>query len=142
MTRLFILWSNSYSVGINTIDSQHKKLVDIINSLYESFVDQTAAQKLEPILNELIDYSQYHFKTEEDLFHDYDYPKKNVHISKHQGFIKKINEFHFKVVQEKVNITYQLMNFLRNWLLDHIQSEDQEYSVFLRSKGIKENQRP
>lgn len=139
MTRLFILWNNSYSVGINTIDNQHKKLVDIINSLYESFVDQTAAQKLEHILNELIDYSQYHFKTEEDLFHDYDYPEKDIHISKHQEFIQKINEFHFKVVHEKINITYQLMNFLRNWLLEHIQSEDQEYSVFLRSKGSKEN---
>ena len=118
------------------IDQQHQKLVDIINSLYESFVDQTAAHKLGKIIEELIDYSNYHFKTEEELFHKFGYPESESHIAKHNDFIEKINEFAQKFKAGNVNLTYQLMNFLRNWLINHINGDDKDYSGFFRGKNI------
>jgi hemerythrin len=136
MTRLFILWENSYSVGINTIDTQHQKFISIINELYESFVDQTAASKMAKILDDLIDYSHYHFKTEEELFEKYNYHKKDFHMAKHKEFTDKIEEFRQSFEKEKINVTFQLMNYLRNWLINHIKSEDQEYAGFLKVKEI------
>ena len=60
MSRIFILWNESYNIGIQIIDVQHKKLVDILNELYESFVDQTTGQKLNKILIELSVYMMYY----------------------------------------------------------------------------------
>lgn len=134
MTRIFILWDNSYSVGNNVIDTQHQKFISIINELYESFVDQTAIQKLDKIIKELIDYSTYHFKTEEELFEKYNYPGKELHINHHSEFTLKIIEFKNEYLNGKVNLTFQLMNYLRNWLLNHIKSEDQEYAAYIKAK--------
>jgi hemerythrin-like metal-binding protein len=136
MTRIFILWNESYSVGIDVIDAQHKELLDIINSLYESFVDQTTGYKITSITQELIDYCDYHFKTEEELFIKYEYPDKDAHIAKHQVFIDKINEFNKQLLEGSTSLTFQLMNFLRNWLLVHIKGDDQEYAALYRGKGI------
>jgi hemerythrin-like metal-binding protein len=134
MTRIFILWDNSYSVGNNVIDTQHQKFISIINELYESFVDQTANQKLDKIFKELVDYSSYHFKTEEELFEKYKYPDKELHNAHHIEFTLKINEFVNEFLNGKVNLTFQLMNYLRNWLLNHIKSEDQEYAAYIKAK--------
>lgn len=134
MTRIFILWDNSYSVGNKLIDSQHQKFISIINELYESFVDQTVSFNNEKIINELVDYSTYHFKTEEDLFEKHNYPDKEFHKIKHSEFTLKISEFKSEFLNGKINLTFQLMNYLRNWLINHIKSEDQEYAVYIKVK--------
>lgn len=136
MTRIFILWNESYSVGIKRIDEQHKKLIVILNKLYESFVDQTTGQKLKEIIDELIDYTQYHFKTEEDLFKQSAYPDNDKHIEEHSEFIVKVTRFKTEFEAGKTNLTFQLMNFLRNWLINHIAISDQEYAGHFRSKGV------
>jgi hemerythrin len=134
MTRIFILWDNSYSVGNNAIDTQHQKFISIINELYESFVDQTATLTIEKIINELIDYSTYHFKTEEELFEKYSYPNRVMHKAQHDEFTVKISGFKNEFLNGKINLTFQLMNYLRNWLLNHIKNEDQEYAVYIKVK--------
>jgi hemerythrin len=136
VTRLFILWDNSYSVGNKIIDTQHQKFISIINDLYESFVDQTTSSNLGKILDELVDYCNYHFNTEEELFHKYDYPDKEAHIAKHEEFNVKIRDFQRNFEIGNINVTFQLMNFLRNWLLNHLKSEDQKYATYFISKGI------
>jgi hemerythrin len=138
MTRLFIIWDNSLNVGNLAIDTQHQNFIALINKLYESFVDQTTAYNLGRILEELVDYCFYHFRTEEELFQKYDYPNKEEHIAKHEEFALKIKEFQQNFEENKTAVTFQLMNYLRNWLLGHIKSEDQKYAGYFRSKGIKE----
>ncbi|MDF1549644.1 MAG: bacteriohemerythrin [Bacteroidales bacterium] len=137
MPRVFVLWNKSYSVGIEKIDTQHKKLIDVLNTLYESFVDQTTGQKLEEILHELLSYTDYHFKTEEELFEKYNYPNKDAHIAEHQEFIKRVVGFNEKFSQGKSTLTFQLMNFLRNWLINHICGSDQKYVSHFSENNIK-----
>lgn len=136
MTRIFILWNESYSVGIKRIDEQHKNLVLILNMLYESFVDQTTGQKLKEIIDQLIDYTRYHFKAEEELFKQSDYPDTERHIEEHNEFIVKVARFKTEFEAGKTNLTFQLMNFLRNWLINHIAISDQDYAGHFRSKGV------
>jgi len=136
MSRVFVLWNNSYSVGVEIIDTQHKKLIDILNKLYESFIDQTVGQRLEEIIGELVDYTDYHFKTEEDLFDQVKYPQKEKHIQEHQEFIQKLDSFKAELSEGKSSLTFQLMNFLRNWLINHIAISDQAYASHFRTKGI------
>jgi hemerythrin-like metal-binding protein len=137
MTRIFILWDKTYSVGNFTIDTQHQKFISIINELYESFVDQTTALILKKIIKELIEYSEYHFKTEEELFEKYNYPDKEAHIAKHKEFTNKIKQFEEDIINGKANLTFQLMNYLRNWLLIHLRDEDQKYAGFFKAKDLK-----
>ena len=136
MTRIFILWKDSYSVGVKRIDEQHKKLILIINKLYESFVDQTTGQKLKEIINDLVEYTQYHFKTEEELFLESSYPDAENHIQQHQEFIRKISKFKSDLEDGKTSLTFQLMNFLRNWLMNHIAISDQAYAGHFRTKEV------
>jgi hemerythrin-like metal-binding protein len=136
MSRIFILWNESYNIGIQIIDVQHKKLVDILNELYESFVDQTTGQKLNKILTELKDYTIYHFGVEEELFNKFGYPHTESHIEEHHGFVKRIEEFNTELQEGKTKLTFQLMNFLKNWLLTHICGSDQSYVSFLKDKVL------
>jgi len=136
MSRIFILWNESYNVGINRIDTQHKKLIDILNELYESFVDQTSGQKLEIILKELKDYTVYHFGTEEEFLLKHNYPFLEDHIKEHKGFVERIEEFSLELNTGKTKLTFQLMNFLKNWLLSHICGSDQSYAGLLRDKEL------
>jgi hemerythrin-like metal-binding protein len=136
MSRIFILWNELYNIGIQIIDVQHKKLVDILNELYESFVDQTSGQKLNKILDELKDYTVYHFGVEEDLFIKFGYPHSESHLEEHQGFVKRIEEFNLELKEGKTKLTFQLMNFLKNWLLTHICGSDQAYVSFLKDKVL------
>ncbi|NJO89584.1 MAG: hemerythrin family protein [Chloroflexia bacterium] len=137
MTRVFVLWNESYSVGIKLIDEQHKGLINILNKLYESFIDQTVGKMLEEIIRELVDYTKYHFNTEERLFTESNYPDKEKHIIEHQEFVEKVNKFKTDLENGKSSLTFQLMNFLRNWLLNHIAMSDQAYASHFRAKGIK-----
>jgi hemerythrin-like metal-binding protein len=136
MSRIFILWDESYNVGINLIDTQHKKLVDILNSLYESFVDQTTGQKLDFILKELKDYTVYHFGVEEELFIKFQYPHAVSHLEEHKDFVARIEEFNAQLMDGKSKLTFQLMNFLKNWLLNHICGSDQAYVSHLKDKVL------
>jgi hemerythrin-like metal-binding protein len=136
MSRIFILWNESYNVGIHVIDTQHKKLVDILNELYESFVDQTSGQKLNHILKELKDYTVYHFGTEEELFKKFGYPHAEGHLQEHKGFVDRIEEFSAELMEGKSKLTFQLMNYLKNWLLNHICGSDQAYVSFFQDKVL------
>ncbi len=136
MSRVFILWNESYNVGITTIDTQHKKLVDILNELYESFVDQTSGQKLSGILKELTDYTVYHFGNEEQLFQKHGYPQAKEHLEEHKGFIARINAFSAELNSGKTKLTFQLMNYLKNWLLNHICGSDQAYVSYFIDKEL------
>ncbi len=136
MSRLFVLWNESYSVGVDTIDSQHKKLIELLNRLYESFIDQSVGQKLEEVINELVDYTNYHFNTEEELFEQVGYSQKEEHIEEHQKFVKELDGFKKDLQEKKSSLTFQLMNFLRNWLINHIALSDQAYVSHFRTKGI------
>ena len=136
MARAFIIWNESYSVGISKIDVQHKKLIDILNNLYESFVDQTTGQKIELILMDLADYADYHFQTEEELFDEHDYPDKEKHIDEHIEFIQKLVEFNNDFKAGQSSVTFQIMNFLRNWLINHICGSDQAYVGHFKGKDV------
>ena len=127
----FFKWKEEYSVGIQKIDEQHKKLVDIINEFYTAFTENTTKDKMGDILNLLIDYTQYHFSTEEQLFLESGYQESNEHISEHKKFIETIEGFIKEYRAGSGAVTYKLMSFLRNWLQNHIIREDKKYSDHL-----------
>jgi hemerythrin len=132
-----IAWKDIYLTNIKECDDQHKKLVDLINQLHEKMKEGTTKQFLEELLSELLDYTAYHFLTEESLFETYSYPDAKQHIKQHQECTEKIKEFSEAFNNSDTYISIKLSKFLKEWLITHTLDSDQKYGPFL-TKAIKE----
>ena len=129
-------WESKFSVKIKEIDDQHKKLFDLINSLHDAMKAGKGKDALGKVLTELVDYTVYHFGTEEKLFQKYGYPETAAHKKEHEALKKQAGELKTKFEKEGGVITIEVMNFLRDWLNNHILKIDMKYSPFLNSKGV------
>lgn len=130
-------WNDAmYSVGSEKIDKQHKKLVELLNSLYEAMSKGKGNDVLGPILNELVNYTVVHFKTEEDLFTKYNYPGKTLHKAEHKKFVDEVASFKSEFDTGKAMISIKLMTFLKDWLVKHIKGSDKQYTQFFVDKKV------
>ncbi|MDD5758093.1 MAG: bacteriohemerythrin [Desulfobulbaceae bacterium] len=129
-------WSDSYSTGVAEVDRQHKKLIDLINSLHDAMTKGQAKAVLGKILGELVSYCASHFAMEEKLFDTHGYPEAADHKDKHQKMTAKVLALQSQFEQGKATITLDVMNFLQQWLDKHILGTDKKYGPFLNSKGV------
>ena len=136
MSKNLIEWSEKYSIGYDEIDDQHKKLVEMINELYNSFLKGEADKVAESIIQKMIEYTDYHFKTEEKYFEKYNYSDTELHIEQHKGFVDQVTNFFNEFKKGSVVISYDIMNFLRDWLVAHIQNSDTKFSAEFQAKDI------
>jgi len=129
-------WNDSFLLNIDVIDNQHKKffeLFDLILVLNKS----KDAVKLSTVIDELQDYAQYHFKTEETLMQNADSENFELHIIQHQFFINKIKEFTIAQNYNNPVLTTQIVVFMRKWLLMHITEIDKRYVESVQSFLLK-----
>lgn len=130
-------WNDKMSVGIDSIDAQHKKLVALLNELYDGVQQGHTKEALGTVLSGLVDYTVAHFKYEEDLFAKTGYAEKDAHKAEHDAFTRKVGD-----VQEKyktgvnTSLSLEVMTFLKNWLTNHIMGTDQKYTAHLKANGV------
>lgn len=134
---MYIAWQNIFSVNIKEIDEQHKKLIDIINELYDSMKIGKGKEILENTLDKMIKYAQTHFTKEEEYMTDYKYPEYKAHKGEHKKFVKKVLTFQKDFKGDKLALSSDVMEFLRNWLINHIMETDKKYAPFFNEKGLK-----
>lgn len=133
----FFTWDASYSVGVATIDSQHQKLVELINGLFEAMRDKKTALVVADLVRELTDYTRYHFSEEERLMEKAGFSGLLLHKKEHARFISKVREVQQKIDQGQANlIGFDLANFLKGWLKDHITGTDKNYGPVMRNAGL------
>ena len=131
-----INWNDAYSIGYDAVDEQHQKLVELINILYDAFLSAKANDVIGDVLDSMIEYTEYHFKFEEDIFQKIDYPQKDEHAAIHGLFVVKTLEFKQKILDGTTTVSYDIMYFLRDWLIEHIQGEDVKYVEYFKEKGV------
>jgi hemerythrin len=131
-----IKWNEFYSVNIEEIDSQHKKLINLINRMYDAMKAGRGGEALSAVLTELVDYTVYHFETEERLFIQYGYAEYEAHKIIHDDLTRRARELKDQLDRGNNLITMDVMLFLSNWLNVHILEVDKKYSPYLSSKGI------
>ena len=131
---ILINWKESYSVNSKEIDQQHKKLIDLINVLYDSFLNKEDKDKLDYIISELNDYAIVHFSAEEKYFTEHGFTRSEEHINEHRMFLKEVEKFRAEYYQNSKSLTPKIMTFLRDWLTNHIREMDQEYRSFIENK--------
>ncbi len=136
VARHFISWDGSYSVGIEAMDNDHKQLLSLINSLQTAVYYPTDEAFERKALRELVDYTKYHFQREEDLLREHDYPDYAPHKKEHEDMIAKVRDFCQAYEKDRERTIYDLTQFLKTWLIEHINGTDQKYVSFLHGKGV------
>jgi len=134
MEELFMTWRPDFNLGIDEIDEQHKKIVELINMLNRAFINDEAREKLGSILDEMTDYADYHFQTEETLFSQHLFPFSEEHKRLHENFRVKVSQFKAQF-ENGLPVTFRVLGFLRKWLTNHILDVDREYVDIVHSEG-------
>lgn len=132
-----ITWEEKLSVGVETFNKEHQKLIQLINTLHEAMRSGTGKLVIGETLNELIKYTQSHFAHEEELMKKYQYPNFSMHKKEHDELTNKVIELNTKFETGEMILTIEVMQFLKDWLTKHILETDKQYGTFFTSKGVK-----
>jgi hemerythrin len=126
-----IKWNDTYSVQIKEIDDQHKKLIQMINDLHNAMSEGRGKLIVAQILDDLIDYTKTHFKTEEVMMEKCSYPSFRTHKEAHDILTQKVLDIQSRFQTGQVVVTIEVMNFLKDWLTQHILEMDKLYIPYL-----------
>jgi len=131
-----IVWSRSYSVGVTQMDNEHQRLIDIINNLYAAMRSGRSKDAIGSVLDELIEYTKTHFAHEEGLMQKTGYEGFDVQKRSHVELVNQVLEIQQKF-KDGTALGQEVMTFLKNWLINHIQGLDKKYGPVMNKKGIK-----
>jgi len=131
-----ITWNESLSVKIDSIDDQHKKLIEMINEFYENISKRSNDENILKLISGMKDYTVMHFNSEEKYMVQYKYPKYEQHKKEHEGFIARVNALEAKMKKGTIILSYEITSFLKDWIKHHIQNSDKQYSEFFIRNGV------
>jgi hemerythrin len=131
-----VSWDPSYTVGVTVLDDDHKHLIHLINQLESASNYYTGGEFEKKALQEVVDYTKYHFEREEKLLKDNNYPDYDNHIKIHKKMVDKVTQVVEDYKTDADNAIDETVKFLRDWLINHICKTDREYMEFFKSKGI------
>jgi len=132
----YIEWKDEYSVGIDSIDQQHRKLINLINQL-STAVDYSTGEEFErEALAELVEYTKTHFVYEEGLMEDNGYPDFEAHRAQHRAMIAEVGIVLTEYEKDHDKAMSHAVDYLKEWLINHINGTDKQYSSFLIGKGV------
>lgn len=129
-----ITWNDNLKTNVAECDQQHQRLIELINSLHDAMKAGKGREILEKVLSSLAEYTVYHSQTEEALFQQHGYPKAAEHKKQHNDLTRKVKELTDKLSKGQCTITLETLDFLTDWLKNHIQRSDKEYGPFLAPK--------
>lgn len=122
-----IKWDASYSIGDTKLDEQHKTWIKFYNQLDEALRDkslQDFRKTKDEILKEMIEYVDYHFNYEEEYMRSIGYAEVDKHWRIHKNFRNKIYRLYRDHLGGKSVLNRDMMDMMKNWLLEHILKED------------------
>lgn len=121
-------WKSDYSIGIEEIDEQHKMLFNIAEQAYSLFTNNFYNDKYDKILEiieELRNYTIFHFKCEEEYMLSINYKRFLSQKIEHDEFIEKFNNIDPKLIdQEQDKYIISILEYLVDWLSNHILEKD------------------
>ncbi len=130
-------WHPNYSVFVKELDDQHKVLIDMINQIYNAYLQNLNKEKVLEIITKMSEYAALHFANEEKYFEKFGYEDAEKHISEHTNFLKKAAAFQSDYKQNKILLSLQVINFLQEWLNKHMLGTDKKYVSCFQNGGLK-----
>ena len=127
-----VTWYKKYSVNNEELDNHHKNLFAILNKMYDSCLPANSAECAASIIEELIEYTDYHFTAEEKYMADKGYKEIDEHRQQHRYFLDKLLGLRNCEHKDDYDYKKEVMILLGDWLLKHVTVEDKKYSHPLR----------
>ena len=133
-----LTWTEKLSVGVVTLDDDHKRLVALVNELFNSMQAGHGREVVGRILDGLVQYTKMHFAREESFFARTGYPAAATHKQEHDALTRQVMEVQQKYAAgATAALSLEVLQFLKNWLVRHIQGTDQKYRPHLNANGIR-----
>jgi hemerythrin len=124
-----VTWYKSYSVHNEELDNHHRKLFAILNKLYDSCLQSENVDCVVPIIEELIEYTDYHFSAEEKYMLEKGYNGIEEHRQDHKIFLDKLLQLRSCEPKDEYDYKREVFVLLGNWILNHVTVEDKKYST-------------
>ncbi len=133
------VWSEDLACGFELVDLQHRHLFGLINSLDESLQRHVSREDLILLLADLLEYTEFHFRTEEELMRSLDYPHFLEHRTIHEKLTRQVMDLQFRLQHSESTLAvfFDVSSFLSDWLKHHIQENDIRMIHFVRNALAK-----
>jgi len=134
-----IKWDDSLSLGVKIIDEQHRMLIQRIKDLSDAVDSKRGLEHIMKTLDFMMDYTEFHFSTEERHMKEQSYPAFEVHIQQHMEFVSTLDQMveDFEEDGATEALSTSINTYLINWLIKHIKSTDRKFGEFLKEKGFE-----
>ena len=132
-------WNPEYSVHIQSIDAQHQNLFAIGRELYAAMSAGQGKLAVGRIIDRLVQYTIVHFAHEERLMKQYHYPDLAAHKAEHDALSARVAAFQQSFHSGHVTMAVQVLQFLRDWLEEHIKGSDAGYVPYMTG-GLRAGQ--
>jgi len=130
-------WTEALSVGVREIDAQHRKLVEMVNALNEAMLARAGREAQKAVIDGMVDYAATHFATEEKYMQSTGYQALSTHRVEHERYTAKALDLKTRVQKAGFVLTLEIVDFLKDWLTNHIQKTDKAYQKCLVEHGIR-----
>lgn len=107
-----------------------------MNTLHEAMAQGKGAEVVQQVVQELLEYTRYHFSAEEALMEQASYIGLEAHRAQHRQFVKQVEQFQKDLQISTIGKSAEVLAFIKNWLATHIKQTDKRYSAHLNAKGI------
>ena len=132
-----ITWKDEYSVGIKSLDDDHKRLIYLLNQFKTAYDYDTSAEFERQALEQLVEYTRFHFTREEEMMQQAGYEDFENHKQQHNNMIAQVEQFVGLYNREGHDSLNEVSTYLTNWLINHINGTDKQYTQVMLNKGLR-----
>jgi len=129
-------WNDVYSVKIDKLDAQHKKVFEMINSLADAMRKGQGAEAIQPTLAKLMKHFRIHVKNEESVLLRTGYPELSAHKEEHRQYQLRLGRLKTDMEKTGNHDTVALLHILSDMILNHMLQTDLAYSADMNANGI------
>ena len=133
---LLVAWKHTCSVDVRAMDDEHAIMIDAMNELRQALVSGANQAATNEQRNKLIEFTRMHFRNEESLLAQFGYPDLPRQKSEHRRLLTQLQDALHRQQQGQAVSTGDLLCFLHDWFLDHVEGEDRKYGPWLNSHGV------
>lgn len=126
-----IVWKEDYVVGHEELDQHHRTMFTIINDLYARMIGGASDHELRVLFKKALAYAQMHFNREEDILRGLNYPSLDAQQKAHRTYLERVKALAGPTPGSDRSVAFDMLEFLKEWWLDHILGMDRGYAPFL-----------
>lgn len=135
MTSTLFEWNDSFLIGIEELDHEHRVLIDDINKLHEEMQGNEEKSEIRECLGEIFVHMQAHFALEERVMKEHEYPFFDEHKREHESFLEDYTECMVQFLNgADISAKNPIEECLTQWIVDHITTSDKKMALMVQDE--------